>query len=122
MGDNTSLVRRAFELFNARDLEGLSAIMAPDGELFPYAIEDQRSIGYHGHEGLRQYLGDVDTLFESFQVEITEVRDVTEDVVLASGFLHGKTRTGDQLDMPAGWLWTVRDGVIARMQAHPDAE
>ena len=119
MGENADLVRRTLEFFNARDAEGIVALMDPDGELYPYAIDESRGEGYHGHDGLRKYVADVDGLFASFEVEVTEVKDVTEDTVVARGKLHGVLKSGDPLEMDVGWLWTVRDGKLTRMQAHP---
>lgn len=117
--ENVALVRRTYELFNARDAEGIVELMRPDGELFPYAIDEARAEGYQGHDGLRRYVADVEALFERFEVDIAEIRDAGDDVVLASGRLRGVTRTGVEVDMAAAWLWTVRDGKLSRMQAHP---
>jgi ketosteroid isomerase-like protein len=116
---NVELVRRTYELFNARDPEGIVALMDPDGELYPYAIHERRADGYRGHEGLRQYVADVALLFETFRVDIEDIREAGDDVVVASGRLRGETHTGVTVDMAAAWLWTVRDGRLARMQAHP---
>jgi ketosteroid isomerase-like protein len=116
---NVELVRRTYELFNARDPEGIVALMDPDGELFPYAIDERRAEGYRGHEGLRQYVADVERLFDTFHVDIEDIRDAGDDVVVASGRLRGETHSGVTVDMAAAWLWTVRDGRLARMQAHP---
>lgn len=116
---NAALVRRAFALFNARDAEGLVALMAPDGELYPYAIDERRPDGYHGHDGLREYVSDVGQMFESFAVDIDDVRDVGDGVVFAGGRLRGQTVDGIPVDMGVSWLWTVADGLVTRMQAHP---
>jgi ketosteroid isomerase-like protein len=117
--DHAELVRNAFERFNARDLDGLAELMDPEGHLYPYAIDERRHEGYEGHEGLRAYLADVDQLFEEFHVDISEYKDVGEGVVLADGRIIGRTRDGIDIDMAASWLWTVSDGKVTRMQAHP---
>lgn len=117
--DDAALVRRAFERFNARDADGLAELMAPDGELFPYAIDERRHDGYRGHDGLRAYIEDVDRLFAEFRVEISDYRDVGDGVVLAEGRIIGTTQDRIAIDMAASWLWTVRDGKVVRMQAHP---
>jgi len=118
--DSIALVRRAFDLFNnTRDADALAALMDPEGELFPLAIDERRGSGYHGHDGLRQYLRDVEALFESFAVDIEELRAVDDDVVFARGYLRGRTRGGRAVDMATSWLWTGRDGVVVRMEAHP---
>lgn len=117
--DDAKLVELAFERFNARDAEGLAALMHPDGELFPYAIEERRHDGYSGLEGLRAYIDDVGRLFDEFRVEISEYRDVGEGVVLAEGRIVGVSRDRREIDMAASWLWTLSDGKVLRMQAHP---
>jgi ketosteroid isomerase-like protein len=120
VGANADLVRRAFALFGERDAEGLVALSDPDGDLFPYAIDERRAGGYHGHEGIRQYVADVDRVFEDFGVDIVEVEEVSEDTVYARGRIRGRTRDGVVVDTPAAWLWMVRDGRLVRMQANPD--
>ncbi|MEA2493985.1 MAG: SnoaL-like domain [Thermoleophilaceae bacterium] len=117
--DTVELVRLAFERFNARDADGLAALMAPDGELYPYAIDERRRDGYKGHDGLRTYIDDVGRLFAEFHVDISEYKDVGDGVVLAEGRIVGATHDRTDIDMAASWLWTVRDGKVTRMQAHP---
>jgi ketosteroid isomerase-like protein len=116
---DAALVRRTYELFNERDAEGIVALMDPAGELYPYAIEESRGAGYRGHDGLRSYVADIGRTFESFRVDIAEVRDVGDGVVLAQGRIRGRTADGIDMDMAAAWLWTVHDGRLTRMQAHP---
>jgi ketosteroid isomerase-like protein len=113
------VVRRAFQRFGARDAEGLVALMHADGEIYPYAIDERRGEGYRGHDGVRRYVADVTGIFESFNVDIDELRDVGDGVVLADGRIRGKTLDGMEIDMAAAWLWTVREGRVARMEAHP---
>ena len=119
LAPDEELVRLAFERFNARDAEGLVALMHPDGELYPYAIDERRHDGYRGHDGLRAYIADVDATFAEFEVRIDDYRDVGDGVVLADGRIVGRTRDGGEIDMAAAWLWTCRDGALLRMQAHP---
>jgi ketosteroid isomerase-like protein len=116
---NEELVRRAFERFSARDADGLIELMDPAGEVFPYAIDERRHDGYRGHDGLRQYIADVGQMFEEFSVRIDEIRDIGDGVVLAEGRIQGRARDGSDIDMAAAWLWTVSDGLVTRMQAHP---
>jgi ketosteroid isomerase-like protein len=119
--DDVALVRVAYERFNARDADGMAELLAADGELFPYAIDEHRHDGYRGHDGLRDYIADVDRLFETFSVEIEDYRDTGDGVVIAEGRIRGTTRDGIPVDTAASWLWTCRDGKVARMQAHPAA-
>jgi ketosteroid isomerase-like protein len=116
---NVALVREAYAAFNARDADRLCELMSPEGELYPYAIAESRAKGYHGHDGLRQYISDVQALFADFVVEIDHYSDAAEDVVYVRGHLRGHTKDDQPVDLPVGWLWTIRDGLLLRMQADP---
>jgi ketosteroid isomerase-like protein len=116
---NVALVREAYKAFNARDADRLCELMSEEGELYPYAIQETRSKGYHGHEGLRQYIADVQAMFEDFRVDIDHYSEAAADVVYVRGHLHGRTKDDRNVDLPVGWLWTVRDGLVHRMQADP---
>src|SRR5882724_6384275 len=114
--DDVALVRLAYELFNARDADGMAELLAADGELYPYAIDERRHDGYEGQDGLRAYIADVDRLFETFSVEIEDYRDAGAGVVIAAGHIRGTTRDGIPVDTAASWLWTCQDGKVTRMQ------
>ena len=116
---NIELVRSAYVAFNARDADRLCELMSPDGELYPYAIQEARVKGYHGHAGLRQYIADVEEQFTDFRVELDHYSEAADDVVYVRGHLHGHTKDLLEVDLPVGWLWTVRDGRLLRMQADP---
>src|SRR5947208_17026904 len=92
--DATELVRLAFERFNARDAGGLAELMAPDGVLYPYAIDERRHEGYQGHEGLKTHIEDVGRIFAEFHVEISEYRDMGDGVVIAEGRTTGTSHRG----------------------------
>lgn len=116
---NIALVRAAFVAFNNRDADALVEMMDPSGELYPYAIEKARAQGYQGPDGVRQYIADVESLFEDFQVDLDHFSEAADDVVYVRGRLKGRTRDAREVDLPVGWLWTVRDGKLLRMQADP---
>jgi ketosteroid isomerase-like protein len=116
---NIELVREAFVAFNARDADRLCELMAPEGELYPYAVRETRARGYRGHEGLREYIADVDEHFEDLKVEVDQLSDAAQDVVYVRGHLRGEDKEGRAVEIPIGYLWTIRDGRLLRMQADP---
>lgn len=116
---NVAQIRRAFGAFNARDVDELAAVLHPDGELYPYAIEAARASGYKGHDGLTRYIDDVASHFEEFHVEIEDFSEPAEHVVYARGRMVGRTHDGTDVNMPTGWLWSLEDGRVLRMQADP---
>ena len=119
MSENVELVRRAYEAFNRRDADAIVAMMDPEGELYPYAIAEARGAGYHGHEGLRRYVADVEAMFETFEVDLQEFTEAADDTVFVRGRLRGRSRDGRDVDMAVGWLWTIHQGRLCRMQAGP---
>jgi ketosteroid isomerase-like protein len=48
------LVRRAFDAYNSRDLEGLLSLMHPEVHVRSLMTEAERS-DYHGHQGVREW-------------------------------------------------------------------
>ncbi len=83
---NERLLRRAYEAFNARDIDGALALMRPDVD-WPNGMEGGR---LHGHQEVREYwrrqFDLIDSLVEPRQVEqrpdgqvIVTVRQVVHD-------------------------------------------
>jgi hypothetical protein len=71
--------------------------------------------GYRGHAGLRQYYEDLSEQGVESQGELTEYRDLG-DQVLGLGRLSFKSATGVELDSEAAcfWRWSDRLCVEAR--------
>ncbi len=59
--------------------------------------------------------------FEEFAVVPEHLHDAGE-VVVVEGRVVGKTKTGQVLDAPAAWVWTVRDGRIVANHNYHDTE
>jgi ketosteroid isomerase-like protein len=110
---NVDLVRRLYEAFAERDLEGMMAVTSPDLEWFPVQTASmvQRSGPYRGHEGLRTYFADVDRVWRQLDIIPRDFRDLG-DRVLVLGRVYGRGAGGYISDSPAGWLWKVEHGAI----------
>src|ERR1700750_2411586 len=72
--ENVEVVRRFLDAFNARDVEVLVSLSADDCELRPFRAQLE-GIVYRGHEGVRQFLSDMDEDWEIFSVDPLEFRD-----------------------------------------------
>ena len=86
--DNVELAQRAVEAFNRRDLESFLALMHEDVAVGSRQVAIEG--GYHGHEGLRRWWGDLFDAFPDYTVQVEEMRDLG-DVTL--GHLHGRSRS-----------------------------
>jgi len=108
--------------FCRRDLEGMLTHFAPDA-----VVVDRRPGGfgeYHGTEEIRAYYGGI---FDNVVTvdEQLEVVSASAGMVVASCHttvgLTSDMGSGD-LTMAYALLMDVRDGLIARLEVHPDAD
>jgi ketosteroid isomerase-like protein len=64
-----------------------------------------------GHQGLRELLADFDQDWEYVQMDPQDYLEAGDDVVVILGRLRARARaSGMDLDVPMGFVWTVRDG------------
>lgn len=110
--ENIQLVRRVFETFTERDIEGMLALAAPDIEFWgPTAAFAREGRPYAGHEGMRDYFADVARLWRTLEVVPHDFRDLG-DRVLVFGRVYARGEGGYISDSPAQWIWGVAGGRI----------
>jgi ketosteroid isomerase-like protein len=115
------LVRRAYTALAERDFETLSELAVPDFEL---DITDRvlNPASYRGEQGLRQFLAEVDELWESMDMKIERLVE-RDDEVLALLLVDIKGRgSGLELQDRIAQRWTTRDGKFVRMRVYSDQE
>ena len=114
--ENVQLIRKLVEALNDRDLDALVEHIEPDAELHPLRAQLEGKV-YRGLDGVREMLADFDQDWEYVQVDAEEFRDADDEVVVL-GRLHGRGRTsGVDLDVPMGFVWTLRDGKVVRAKS-----
>lgn len=112
--DDVEIVRRLFEAFTARDLEGVLAMAAPDLEFHAVTAERTRAgEPYRGEEGMREYFADVARVWRELRVIPQTFRTKAGGVVLALGRVYARDHEGAIIDSPAGWLLRTRGSQIA---------
>ena len=117
--ENIQLIRKLVEAFNVRDIDSVVQDMQPDVELHPLRAQLERK-AYRGHDGVREMLADFDQDWESIQVNAEEFRDADDEVVVL-GRLRARGRaSGIDLDVPMGFVWTLRDGKVLRIRSFSD--
>jgi ketosteroid isomerase-like protein len=115
------LVWRAYTALAERDFETLSELAVPDFEL---DITDRvlNPASYRGEQGLRQFLAEVDELWESMDMKIERLVE-RDDEVLALLLVDIKGRgSGLELQDRIAQRWTTRDGKFVRMRVYSDQE
>jgi len=121
-GRNSGLVRRLYEAFDARDVDALLDVVAPEIEFFgPTATLLNEGRCYRGHEGMRRYLRDVEALWQDLEVDPQTLREVGNHVV-ALGRVRARAHDGMELDTPAAWVWRVEADRITWGCAYGDPD
>ena len=120
MSPTQQLVERLYEAFNRRDSEGIVEICDEEMEFFPFETAGAvgREAPYVGREGLRDYLADAAQVWEELLITPSEVEQIG-DQLLVRGRVYVRSRELGIRDMPAAWIWEVRDGRFVRGEVFP---
>ena len=117
---NVEVVRRSFEAIRNRDIDALLRLYEPEAEFRPLTGTRVESGGYRGHEGIRAYLEEVDTVWEQMLPHADDLRSHGDLVVVVGGCRVRGRESGAETDRPMAWVFRVRDGRIASHQAFSD--
>ncbi len=113
-------VREVFAAFARRDLAALLARCAADVEFWPEGTGQQtgrsRTEPYRGHAGMAEYLTDVDAVWERLEVDPRDLR-VAGAGVIAFGHASGRTRAGQDVEVPVIWVLKLRGELLSFGQA-----
>jgi ketosteroid isomerase-like protein len=116
--ENLEVVRKAYEAFGQGDLPTVFDLLDPEvvfyqSELLPWGGRRE------GHEGMRSFLEDLTSATES-QVKPDEFVEAGDHVV-AVGRTRGRVRaTGEEFDVRAVHVWTLKEGKVVRFEAYID--
>jgi ketosteroid isomerase-like protein len=66
---NVERIRRAFDAFNRRDLDGFLALIDPEAEFTTRYMEMEGDPYYRGHAGVREWWRTLLAIFPDFNVE-----------------------------------------------------
>jgi ketosteroid isomerase-like protein len=81
-------VRRWFDAFNSRDLEGMLSCMDAHVDFRPLRLRGIDSV-YHCHVGIRVWFEDLTRMEHHHRVELTQICAHSEERVIAAGTLSG---------------------------------
>jgi ketosteroid isomerase-like protein len=115
---NVELHRRVYEAFNARDLDGLVALCAPDVEVESVFAAVGGAV-YRGHDGLEGWLEDLqDAWGDAIRVEAEAYFDLGAKA-LAFDVMHGRGRqSGAEVALPGAAVTEWRDGQCVSFKAY----
>ena len=115
---NAELVQRAFRAFARRDVDAVIAITDPEVEFFAETGQEAGEEGpnwergaYWGHEGVVKYFEHVSRIWTELEVFPDRFHSIG-DTMLVLGRVRARDNRGALRDIPAQWLWRLRDGRI----------
>jgi ketosteroid isomerase-like protein len=115
-----ALVEGLFNAFNQRDTDSIVALCSPSMEFRAVTGEEVgREAPYSGREGLREYLTDVERIWEELLITPNTV-DRRGERLLVCGRVYVRSRELGIRDMPAAWIWQVREGLFVRGDVFAD--
>jgi uncharacterized protein len=115
--ENVEMAEAAYRTLNASGgLDGSFEFLAPQVEFHLAGAFPDLDPVYYGHDGVRKLNKQLSEPWEQFRLEPDRFIDVGEQVLVLSHF-HGKGRDGVEARLPFAHLWTIRDGLVVRMDA-----
>jgi ketosteroid isomerase-like protein len=117
------IVERTLEAFarsGVPDVEELIGWLTEDVELRSAIVGGASGSTYHGHDGVRQWAREVDEAFDELRMLPHDFSEVGDLVV---GLGHVQARGGASglvLDVPIGWVLSIRDGKVASLHGYLD--
>jgi ketosteroid isomerase-like protein len=114
------LVEELFDAFNRRSEERIGELCDERMELVPvpWALPG-RNEPYVGRTELRGYLEEVERAWEELRISPGDVQ-VRGDLILVIGRVYARSRESGMRDLPAAWIWRLRQGRFDYGRVYPD--
>jgi uncharacterized protein len=120
--DNIALVASAFDAWNRGDIDAFAGHAAEDVAWLevsgrPEGAPTERL----GRDRMRKSLESLFDAWETYHLEVERIEEVGERVVAVVREVARGRASGVQIDSRWGYLVTVEDGLIVRIEAYRDA-
>jgi ketosteroid isomerase-like protein len=118
--ENVEIVRAGIQEWNRGDVEALLARATEDFEWHPTLVQNVEGKAFRGHAEFREFLEEWNRTWESWDLEIQELRDFG-DRVLALTRVRAKGRgSGVEFNQPIAQIFDLRGGLICRGETFLD--
>jgi ketosteroid isomerase-like protein len=120
--EDVELVRSAFEAWNSGDIDEFTELAAEDiAWLEVSGRPEGGSSARFGRDRLRRSLESLFDAWESYHLEVERIEAVGDRVVAVVREVARGRSSGLEVDGRWGYLVTVEDGLIVRIEAYRDA-
>jgi ketosteroid isomerase-like protein len=122
--ENVEAFKRAAEAINRRDIDALLAEVDPEVEWYPVMLASVAggAAVYRGHEGVREWIGDVDETFGETHSDFPEVRDLGDRVVAIGRLRVRGKESGVEVESPIIYVADFRNGKAFHVRTYLDRE
>ncbi len=112
--ENIDFVRDSFDRWNRGDRAFDDGDLHPDVEV----ISNFQSEPYHGRDGFRRWMQEIDEQFQDWRLVADDLREAGDNAVVGVGHIHLRGHaSGVEFDQPMGWLIGLDGkGRLLRMQ------
>jgi ketosteroid isomerase-like protein len=110
--ENVDAARAGFEAFASGDFERLFTWLDPEIE-WDVSRRQLEPMVFRGHQGAREFLGSVGSLWSEQRFELLECLDAGDSVVVTVRFVS-TGRDGIEVAALAWYSWEMRAGLLLR--------
>jgi ketosteroid isomerase-like protein len=116
--DNLEIVRKGFDAYNRRDIDGILESWDSNAVLdWSNSLGPERGV-YRGREEIRAFYQRFLDAFQEIRVELTDFREIDEDLVIAENVTHMRGRDGIEVQARSTFLIALRDGTTVSFALH----
>ena len=121
MPGGEEVLRRTYEALARRDFVALEELADPDFEM-DLTERVLNPATYHGAEGLLRFLGEIDDLWASMDIDVERVIERGDEVLAVLMVTLTGRGSGVEMESRIAQRWTLRDGRLLRMKLYGDAD
>jgi uncharacterized protein len=119
---DVELVKSAFDAWNRGEVEAFTDSMAEDVAWLEVSGRPESGSSERlGRDRLRESLASLFEAWESYRIEVERIQEAGDRVVAVVREVARGRASGVEIDGRWGYLITVEDGRIARVEAYRDA-
>ena len=115
--EDVEAFKRAIQAYNRRDIDAFLEEIDPEVELhgaLQPLLESEATV-YRGHEGVRQWVRDIDEALAAIRLELPEIRDLGDRIV-AIGWIRARGKaSGAETESPFGCVLELKNGKATRV-------
>ena len=114
--------KRFLDAYNRRDVEAMLGELDPAVEWHPAILpplEGEPTV-YRGHEGVREWVRDLDEVFAEIDVEFSEIRDLGDRIVAIGSIRMRGKGSGAETESPIASVSDFKNGRSIRVRTYLD--